>query len=66
MNKYIYVKNKRYYYFDTYSTYRQALSVAKKQYKRNRSKYFILICEKGWLYPYKVYKLYLTNVIKLF
>lgn len=63
-NNYIYIQGKRYNYYDTYKSYKEALKIGKWQKKKNKSKYYILITEGGFFTPKKQYKLYLTRVIK--
>lgn len=63
----IYIQNKPYYYFDTYSTYEQALTVAKRYHKKNKkNKYFILTTESNIILPSKNYHLYMTKIMRLF
>jgi restriction endonuclease S subunit len=64
MANFIFIKSKRYNYYDTYSNYRDALKEARRQRKKTKSQYFILTIEKGFPIPYKVHKLYLTKVIR--
>jgi len=63
----IYIKNRRYYYYDTFSTYEQAKSVAQRYHKRNKkNKYFILTTESGIILNVKNHHLYLTKTMRLF
>jgi hypothetical protein len=63
--KYIWVKNSRYYLFDTYNTWEEAHKVAMYNKKKNKSKFFILKYESGYLFPQTKYKLYLNKVFRL-
>lgn len=65
--KIIYIKNRRYYYFDTYSSYEQAKNVAERYNRRNKkNKYFILTTESRLILPMKNYHLYLSKTMRLF
>lgn len=59
------IKNKKYYLYDTYRSWGDALHMAKYQKKRNNSRYFIEKIEIGLLFPEIRYALYLNRVIKL-
>lgn len=68
--KYIWIKNKRYYLYDTYITYEQARRTAdqkKKISKKNR--WFIMTHEAkgitGAIYAHKNYSLYMTHIVKV-
>ena len=63
----IIIKNKYYYYYDDYETWNQARKVAKSFAKKNKKcKYFILKYEGGFIIPKVRYRLYMTNVMRLF
>lgn len=65
-DKVMWIGGRRYYYFDTFKSWRGALSVAKKYKKiKGRSvKYYISVTEGGGFgSPRKYYRLYLTNVV---
>lgn len=62
MSRYIWIKSKRYYYYDTYSNYQDARNMGKKLKRKNpKCQYFILPVEKGFIVPFKIYKLYTTK-----
>lgn len=62
MSKYLWIKGKRYYYYDTYDTWRQAYAVAKAKNKKNpKNKYYIQKVECGYVIPKFAYKLYMTK-----
>lgn len=66
--RYIWVKHKRYYLFDTYDSWNEARKVAKQKRNKNKSRYFILPYEaKGFLdiVAKKKYALYLDKVMRL-
>ena len=65
MDNYIYIQNKRYNYYDTFYDFKKAVKVGKAQKKKNKSKWFILPVEKGFLFPRKAYRLYLNRVMRL-
>jgi len=66
INNYIWIGNKRYYFYDTYNSWLEAYKMGKYQNKKNKKcKYWILIAEQGYLFPYKKYRLYLTKVARL-
>lgn len=62
MPDYIWIKNKRYYYYDTYNKWEKANKEAKRQKKRNGSHHFILKKIKGQILPIIKYELYLTKI----
>ena len=45
--------------------FKKAVKVGKAQKKKNKSKWFILPVEKGFLFPRKAYRLYLNRVMRL-
>ena len=61
MDKYLFVKNRRYYYFDTFNSYKEALNTAKRMRRSFKSRWYVLKAESGF-YPKIVFRLYLTNV----
>ena len=61
----IWIKGKTYYYYDSYGDWRTARAVALRFRKRNGSRYFILSKEKGFVFPEKTYRLYLTRAARL-
>lgn len=65
MPKYIWIKNKRYYYYDNYGTWEEAIKIAKWQKKKNKCRYFILKYEHGYLFPEIRYRLYLDKVFRI-
>ena len=65
MVKYIWIKNKKYYLYDTYNTWEQARKEALRFRKKNKCRYFITKQEEGWLFPSDRYFLWLNKVMKL-
>lgn len=65
MFKYIYIKNKRYYLYDTYKTWNNALKVAKHFKKKRNARYFILKYEIDRSLDNIRYALYMTKVVKI-
>lgn len=68
--KYIWIKNKRYYLWDTFTTYEQARRVAEAKKKvSKKNKWFIMTHEAGGItgtiYAHNNYSLYMTHVIKI-
>lgn len=68
--KYIWIKNKRYYLYDTYTTYQQARNVAESKRKvSKKNKWFIMTHEAGGItgaiYAHTNYSLYMTHIIKM-
>ena len=62
MNKYIWIKGKRYYYYSSHNTWRDARNLGLRlKRKNNKCQYFILTVEKGVIVPYKTYRLYTTK-----
>lgn len=67
LQRYIWIKNKRYYLYEKCETFADALEIAKNKREENpRCKYFILTIETGQLFgtPKKVYVLYLTHYMR--
>lgn len=60
----IWIKSRRFYLYDTYETYSEARKEANYYKKHNRSRWFILKVE-GSYQEGTLYKLYLTNTIRL-
>ena len=66
MNNYIFIKNKRYFFYGRYGSWNEAYKQAKAYQKKDKKcKYFIIKVEEGYLFPYEMYKLYLNRVINL-
>lgn len=65
MYKYIYIKNKRYYYFDKFKSWNSAYKTAQYYKKKRNSKYFILKYETDNSLDNIRYALYLTKVIRI-
>lgn len=65
MLKYIWIKNKKYYLWETYSTWNEAYKIAQYYKKKNKSKYFIIKYEHGFIIPHIRYRLYMDKVMKL-
>lgn len=63
--KYIWIKKQRYYYYESYDSWAEALKQAKRHKKRNKCRYFILPTEDGFLFPEIRYRLYLNKCIKI-
>lgn len=68
--KYIWIKNKRYYLYDTYTTYKQAREIAEKKKKNcKKNKWFIMKHQAGGItgtiYAHENYSLYMTHIIKI-
>lgn len=64
--KYIWIKNKRYYYYDTFTDWKEAHKTAMYHRKKNKCRYFIMKYEHGTLFPEIRYRLYLDKVFRLF
>lgn len=66
MSRYKWIKGRRYYYYDSFNSWRDAYNVARSlQRKNKKNKYFIEVCEVGYLFPYKKYKLYTTKFARI-
>ena len=66
MSKYIWIGNRRYYWYGTYDNWQEAYNTARYYRRKNKKcRYFIQVSEEGYLFPSKSYKLYLTHIIKL-
>lgn len=65
-SKYIWKKNKKYYLWDTYNTWQEALKIAKYYRKKNKSRYFIIRKNTGRIITYYQYELYMDKVMKIF
>ena len=66
MSKYIWIRGKRYYLYGYYNTWKEAYNEARRHMRKNkRNRYFIQKVEKGFLFPYEIYKLYMSHVFKL-
>lgn len=65
VSNFIYIKRKRYNYYDTYKTYKKAKEIGDYLKRRTNSRYFILISEGGFFSPTKKYNLYTTRVIRI-
>lgn len=66
--KYIWVKNRKYYLWDTFTTYEQARNVAESKKKRcKKNKWFIMTHQAGGItgtiYAHNNYTLYMTHII---
>jgi hypothetical protein len=61
----IWIKNRKYFLYDTYSTGQEAIKIAKQAKKEDKkTKYFIITTTKG-IIPHKIHKLYFNNIQKL-
>lgn len=59
----IVIKGRRYYYYDTYTSWEKARKIARSKKRLNkRNQHFIQIEEKGGILPYRDYNLYMTKV----
>lgn len=65
MNRYIWISGRRYYLWDTYNTYQEAMTEGLRHRKRNKTRTFILPIEVGTWFPEKRYALYMNKMIKL-
>ena len=66
MSRYIWLKGRKYYLYDTYSTWDKAYSMARYYNKKNKkNKYFIMKTET-YFTGQIVYKLYMTKYMRLF
>lgn len=63
-DNYIFIKGRRYNYYDTFRTFAEAHKIAQWQKRKIKSQYFILTVEKGFPGPRKVFKLYLTQYVR--
>lgn len=64
--KYIWIRGKRYYYYDSFDTWKEAYNQARWAMRKNRkNRYFIQKVEVGFMIPRTVYRLYLTHTFKL-
>lgn len=48
--------------YDIFSTKKEAILIAQYHKKSDKSRYFIIEYEHGFLLPYKMYALYLDNI----
>lgn len=55
-------QGRRYYYYDTYNTWRQAYTVARYYKRHDKNKYWIFIDGR---YSKTKYRLYMTKIIPL-
>lgn len=67
--KYIWVKNRKYYRYDTYTTYEQARRIAEKKKKvSKKNKWFIMTHQAGgitgFVHAHNNYTLYMTHIIR--
>ena len=64
--RYLWIRNKRYYLWNTYDTWKDAYNDARYYCRKNRkNRYFIQKVESGFLFPQIKYRLYMTRVFKL-
>lgn len=64
--KFIWYRGKRYYYYDTYDSWREAYNQARWAMRKNKkNQYYIQKVEAGFFIPRIVFRLYLTNTFKL-
>lgn len=62
----LWIRGKKYYYYDTFKSWADAYNIARYYHKKNpKCRYFIVKVEKGYLFPSEYYKLYLTKVARL-
>lgn len=61
---YIFLNNRKYYYYGTYDSYSQAYMMARRFKRRNRAKYYIMIVGDA-IFTARHYRLYLDRVVKL-
>ena len=63
------IKKRPYYLYETYSTKEEAVKMASRQKRRNRSRSFIVEHEAGgilgYVVPHTMYSLYLDKIIRL-
>ena len=65
MTKFKWVRGRRYAYYDSYGSWREAYDTAKwNGIVNKKNKYFIEKVEEGVLFPRIVYKLYMSHVIR--
>lgn len=66
ITKYIWIKNRRFYLYELYNTYKQARQTANYYKTKNKkNKYFIIKTEKGHFFPKIKYALYMNKIIKI-
>ena len=64
--KYLWKRNKRYYLFGTYDTWKEAYNDARYYTRKNKkNKYFIQKVELGFWFPEIKYRLYMTKYWKI-
>jgi hypothetical protein len=61
VSKIIKIKNKRYYFYDKYSSHPRALAMAKLMRKLHNSRYYIVPTEDYWT-ARALYLLYFDNI----
>lgn len=64
--RYIWKKNRKYYLWDSFTTWEAAHKIAKYHRKKNKSRYFIIKSETGYLIPQIRYHLYMDKAFKIF
>lgn len=64
MDKVLIINNKRFFYFDTYWTWKKARSIGMYHKRKTKSDYYILKTEDYWTTK-NIYRLYLHNIINL-
>lgn len=63
--RFIWIQNKKYYLYDTYTTSKEAYNMALKLKQERGTRYFILHHEKGLWFPEQKWNLYLDREIKI-
>jgi hypothetical protein len=63
MDKYKWMRGKRYYYYGSYDSWKDAYKIAKVNTKKiKKNKYFIETVDSGFLFPQIKYRLYMSRV----
>lgn len=66
MSKFMWIGGRKYYYYDTFSSWNEAYRTARWQRKKNKKcRYFIQKVESGFIAPTDKFRLYLTHTIRL-
>lgn len=61
---YIYVKKRKYYYYDHYPTWRHAYNVARYYRRKDNTRYKIEKRQIGTMFPRTRYVLYMNKVVR--